>query len=81
MPYVMETDGDPDQDAIVFQPRSRGLPAGFPDRAFYARGAGADIPEPVLTGLSQGFSRDPKAVDGKHAGSALSLRILSSTQR
>jgi|GEM_PF-6277511 len=45
------------------------------DRAFYARGSHVQNTRARFNGLMpNGFNRDAKAVDEKHAGSALTLR-------
>ena len=69
---------------IDSQPRSRGFPAALLDRAFYARFRTAQNPKARFNGLMNGgFSRDAKAADLKHAGSALinSLRMRPSAKK
>ena len=65
------------------QPRHAAFPPGLLDRAFYARVQ--DIPRIFgarFNGLAlSGFSRDAKAVDKKHVGSALTFSIFARTQR
>ena len=66
----------------ILEPRSRGFPAGLLDRAFYARVKRRQNPKARFNGLTPaGFSRDAKAVDSKHAGSALIVSLLSEPQR
>src|SRR5436853_6953952 len=68
------------EEANFLQPRSRGFPHGVTRPGVLRPGHEAlEVPSPFQRAYVPGFSRDAKAVNSKHAGSALIVNVARRT--